>query len=59
LLALTGLSDHQQQIVNAVIELAHEGTAPAGEWIALASASGNHWKEIESGVLKAQASPRR
>ena len=59
LLALTGLSGHQQQIVNAVIELAHKGTAPAGEWIALASASGNHWKEIESGVLRAQASARR
>jgi Ca-activated chloride channel homolog len=46
--SLTGLSSHHQRTVAAVIELAHKGTAPAGEWIKLAHTSGNHWKEVEN-----------
>ena len=49
----TGLSSHQQQIVDAVIELVRRGTAPAGEWITLAHTSGNHWTEVERSVLSA------
>jgi Ca-activated chloride channel family protein len=49
----TGFSSHQQQIVTAVIELARKGTAPAGEWITLAQTSGDHWREVERGVLSA------
>jgi Ca-activated chloride channel family protein len=45
--SLTGLSSHHQRTVAAVIELARKGTAPAGEWIALAHTSGNHWREVE------------
>jgi Ca-activated chloride channel family protein len=47
----TGLPSHHQQIVDAVIELAFKGTAPAGEWITLAHTAGNHWHEVESSVL--------
>jgi Ca-activated chloride channel family protein len=49
----TGFSSNQQQIVTAVIELARKGTAPAGEWITLAQTSGDHWREVERGVLSA------
>ena len=51
--SLTGLSSRRQQVVDAVIELAQKGTAPAGEWLRLAHATGNHWKEVERSVLKA------
>jgi hypothetical protein len=51
--SLTGLSSQQQEVVDAVIELARKGTAPAGEWITLARTSGNHWKEVERSVLSA------
>jgi Ca-activated chloride channel family protein len=49
--SLTGLSSYQQQIVSAIIELAQTGTAPTGEWIALAHTAGNHWREVERLVL--------
>jgi hypothetical protein len=49
--SVTGLSSHQQRIVAAIIELAQKGTAPTGEWIALAHTTGNHWKEVERVVL--------
>ena len=52
--SLTGLSSHHQLTVVAVIELAHQGTAPAGEWIKLAHTSGNHWKEVDKSLLGAQ-----
>jgi hypothetical protein len=45
--SLTGLSSHLQGVVTAVLELAHKGTAPAGDWITLARTRGNHLKEIE------------
>jgi Ca-activated chloride channel family protein len=45
--SLTGLSKHHQRTVSAVIELAHKGRAPAGEWIKLAHTAGNHWREVE------------
>jgi hypothetical protein len=45
--SLTGLAGDQQAIVDAVIEMAAKGTAPAGEWITLAHTSGMHWKEVE------------
>jgi hypothetical protein len=48
-----GLSSDQQEIVAAVIELARQGKAPAGEWITIARAPGDHWKEVESSVLSA------
>ena len=51
--SLTSLPSHEQQIVDAVIELAYKGTAPAGEWITLAHTPGNHWYEVERSVLKA------
>jgi Ca-activated chloride channel family protein len=50
--SLTGLSSHRQLIVEAVLEMARNGTAPAGEWITLAQTSGVHWNELES-VLNA------
>jgi Ca-activated chloride channel homolog len=50
---LTGLSKNRQQVVAAVIGLAHKGTAPAGAWLALAGTSGDHWREVEKGVLSA------
>lgn len=49
--SLTGLPSHQLQVVEAVIDLAHKGRAPAGEWITLAHTSGMHWKEVERIVL--------
>lgn len=49
--SVTGLSSPQQRIVAAVIELAQKGRAPAGEWITVAQAAGNHWKEVERVVL--------
>jgi hypothetical protein len=50
--SLTGLSSQQSKVVAAVVELARKGTAPAGEWTALAHASGMHWAEVERAVLK-------
>jgi Ca-activated chloride channel homolog len=50
--SLTGLSGDRQQIVVAVIELVDKGTAPAGDWITLARTSGNHWKEVESSLVR-------
>jgi hypothetical protein len=50
--SLTGLSIHQQQVVEAVIEMARKGTTPAGKWITLARTAGMHWREVESVVLK-------
>jgi hypothetical protein len=51
--SLSGLSRHQQQIVAAVIQLASEGTAPAG-WVRFARTSGNHWMEVERSVFAAR-----
>jgi len=51
--SLTSLPSLQQQIVDAVIELAYRGTAPVGEWITLAHTPGNHWYEVERSVLNA------
>jgi hypothetical protein len=45
--SLTGLSSHHRRTVDAVIEMARKGKAPAGEWIALARTSGNHWRKVE------------
>jgi Ca-activated chloride channel family protein len=45
--SLTGLSSHHRRTVDAVIEMARKGKAPAGEWIALAHTSGNHWRKVE------------
>lgn len=50
--SLTGLSIHQQQVVEAVIEMARKGMTPAGKWITLARTAGMHWGEVESVVLK-------
>jgi hypothetical protein len=36
------------------IQLASEGTAPAGEWVRLARTSGNHWMEVEISVFAAR-----
>jgi hypothetical protein len=49
--SLAGLSDRQQRIVAAAIEMAQKGTAPAGEWITLARTTGDHWKEVETILL--------
>jgi hypothetical protein len=51
--SLTGLSGQQQEVIDAVIELARKGTAPAGDWITLARTSGNHWKEVERRITRA------
>jgi hypothetical protein len=48
-----GLSSHHHDTVTAVIDLARKGTAPAGDWLTLARASGDHWKEVESSVVSA------
>ena len=45
--SLTGLSSRQQRIVSAIIELAQRGTAPTGDWIALAHAGESDWREVE------------
>ncbi len=50
---LTGLSGDYQQAVDAAIELASKGRVPAGEWIKLASTSGDHWKEVQISLMKA------
>jgi hypothetical protein len=52
--SLNGLSRNQQQVVAAVIQLASEGTAPAGEWVRLARTSGNHWMKVEISVFAAR-----
>jgi Ca-activated chloride channel family protein len=49
--SLGGLSSQQQDIVAAVIELVRKGTVPAGEWTALARASGSPWDEVERSVM--------
>jgi Ca-activated chloride channel homolog len=49
--SLTGLSNQQRKVVAAVMELARKGTAPAGEWAALAHTPGMHWAEVERAVL--------
>ena len=49
--SLTDLPSQRQKVVAAVIVLAGKDTAPAGEWIALARTSGDHWKEVERSVL--------
>ena len=51
--SLNGLASHQQQLVAAVIALARKGTAPAGEWTALAHLSCGNWTDVEKSVLKA------
>lgn len=48
--SVKGLSGRQQQLVAGVVDLARKGKPPAGEWAALAAASGNHWGEIEKGI---------
>lgn len=53
--SLTGLSSQQHKVIASVMELARKGTAPAGEWTALAHTSGMHWGEVERAVLKARA----
>jgi Ca-activated chloride channel family protein len=49
--SLTGLSSHHQKIIDAVIDLARKGAAPAGKWMALARTSGDHWEEVGESVL--------
>jgi len=51
--SLAGLSKHQQEVVGAVLELARKGTAPSGDWMTLARASGDHWKEVERSLARA------
>jgi hypothetical protein len=45
--SLTGFSSHQQEMVAAIVALARKGAAPAAEWLALARASGDRWKEVK------------
>jgi Ca-activated chloride channel family protein len=49
--SVKGLSSRRQRIVSAIVDLAQKGTAPTGEWIALAHSPGNHWKKVEAVVL--------
>ncbi len=49
--SVTGLSSRHQQLVAAAIELARKGSAPPGDWIALARTPGPHWTEVEAAVL--------
>ncbi|HTT63948.1 MAG TPA: VIT and VWA domain-containing protein [Bryobacteraceae bacterium] len=44
--SLTGLTGRQQEIVAAVLERARKGSAPPGDWLALAGAGGDHWDEL-------------
>ena len=44
------LSGKRQDLVARAIERAEAGTAPAGDWIAMACDSGKHWNEIESAI---------
>ncbi len=42
--SLTGLSPYHQQLLAVVMA---SNSAPPGDWLALARASGSHWREIE------------
>jgi len=53
--ALIGVSSGRQQIVAAVLELVRNGETPSGDWLALARASGDHWKEVETSIRNARA----
>jgi hypothetical protein len=46
--SLSGLSSRQQQLVAVVVECAHKGIAPAGDWLGLVLKPGDPWKEVES-----------
>ena len=48
--SLTGLSSKQQRIVSAVVKMAKNGNAPAGDWINLAGTPGDHWREVEAAL---------
>ncbi len=48
--SLTNLSAEHQQIIAGVVQRAGKGSAPVGEWIKLAQASGTHWKEVETAL---------
>jgi hypothetical protein len=50
----TGLSNHQERIVAAVLELARKDKTLPGDWIELARTPGDHWIEVERGARNAQ-----
>jgi hypothetical protein len=45
--SLTGLSPDHQQLLAIVVTL---NSAPPGDWLTLATASGSHWKQIARAV---------
>ena len=47
---MTELSALQRRVVAAVIELAQKSTTPAGDWIKLSQADGDHWDELAVAV---------
>jgi methenyltetrahydromethanopterin cyclohydrolase len=50
LTSMNGLATQRQGTIAAVVEWARKGSAPAGDWIALARTPGEHWSEIDKGT---------
>jgi Ca-activated chloride channel family protein len=48
--SLSGLQAVRQKLVEAALELARKDRMPAGDWLALASNSGDYWKKIEKAI---------
>jgi len=46
--SLPGLPDRRRELVAAVIAIVRKGAPVAGEWLTLARASGDHWRDVEA-----------
>jgi hypothetical protein len=44
--SLSGLPAHRQELTDAAISTARKGQTPAGDWLALAQTTGDHWREV-------------
>ena len=50
--SLSGLDPDRQKMMDAVLDLARNGRAPEGDWLAIASRAEDHWKEIEVALTR-------
>ena len=46
--SLSTLPDRRREVVAAVIAMVRKGVPVAGEWLTLARASGDHWRDVEA-----------
>jgi hypothetical protein len=53
--SLAGLDTAKRRLVDLAVSAAQAGKPPAGEWLELARAGGNHWAELTKAF---QAPPR-